>query len=226
MRLTNYLKTLADAFRSKLGTTDTINAQDFPTKINEVYDAGKQAERDAFWDAYQNYGNTNGTNYRYAFVYDRFTNDTFNPIHPIICNNDSSAAQNMFYSSSLTSTKVPIYAKNSLPNTFQDASIETIVLLDVNSRTTFSNTFASCTLLKEIRMSGEIGNNIVFAACVSLSKDSIISIINTLSPTIQSKTLTLNEEAVQTAFGTTDLDSSTEWNTLKSSKSNWTITLA
>lgn len=55
--LKEYLSTLANAFRIVLGTTDKINAQDFTDKVNEVYEAGKKSEYDAFWDAFQKNGN-------------------------------------------------------------------------------------------------------------------------------------------------------------------------
>ena len=38
--LKQYLSNIANAIRSKLGTTDKVNAQDFADKINEVYDKG------------------------------------------------------------------------------------------------------------------------------------------------------------------------------------------
>lgn len=38
--LKEFLSRIADAFRAKLGTTDKINAQNFPAKVAEVYDAG------------------------------------------------------------------------------------------------------------------------------------------------------------------------------------------
>lgn len=40
--LKEYLSKIADAIRSVLGTTDPINAQDFPDKIEEVYETGRQ----------------------------------------------------------------------------------------------------------------------------------------------------------------------------------------
>lgn len=38
--LKEYLKNIADVIRTKLGTSDKVNAQDFPDKITEVYDNG------------------------------------------------------------------------------------------------------------------------------------------------------------------------------------------
>lgn len=63
--LREYLTNIANTLRSKLGITDTINAQDFPTKIEEVYNAGKEKEWSDFWDNYQLNGER--TNYTRAF---------------------------------------------------------------------------------------------------------------------------------------------------------------
>ena len=50
--LREYLKTIADAIRSKLGGADKINAQDFSGKVDEVYEKGKNDEHNAFWDSF------------------------------------------------------------------------------------------------------------------------------------------------------------------------------
>lgn len=55
-----------------------------------VYDAGKKAEYDAFWDAYQNYGKQ--TYYKYSFAGRGWTADTFKPKYDI----KVSSATNMF----------------------------------------------------------------------------------------------------------------------------------
>ena len=44
--LTDFLTSLADKFRSKLGTTGAINPQDFDSKVDEVYEKGKSDEYD------------------------------------------------------------------------------------------------------------------------------------------------------------------------------------
>ena len=66
--LREYLKSIADAIRTKLGSTDTINAQNFPSKVNEVYDKGRTDEWSDFWDVFQQNGTR--TNYNYAFHQD------------------------------------------------------------------------------------------------------------------------------------------------------------
>lgn len=79
--LGDFIKSLADKFRSKLSTTAKINPQDFESKVDEVYSQGKQEEYDAFWDAFQKNGNRR--NYSYAF-FDGWTNANFAPKYDII----------------------------------------------------------------------------------------------------------------------------------------------
>ena len=47
------------------GYTEPINAQDFPNKIQDVFDAGVQSEYDFFWDEFQQFGQR--TNYQGGF---------------------------------------------------------------------------------------------------------------------------------------------------------------
>ena len=75
--LTDFLTSLADTFRSKLGTTRTINPQDFDSKVSEVYEKGVSDEYDRFWDAYQDNGNR--TDYRMAFCSTSWTEENFKP---------------------------------------------------------------------------------------------------------------------------------------------------
>ena len=77
-------------------------------------------------------------------------------------------------------------------------------------------------------MSGEVGNDINFGTC-PLNKASIVSVINALSATTSSKTVTFKKTAINSAFGINiDNESTytTEWNTLRGSKSNWNFSFA
>ena len=56
MLLKEYLTNIANAIRSKLGTSDKVNAQDFADKVSEVYDKGRNDEWSDFWDIFQDYG--------------------------------------------------------------------------------------------------------------------------------------------------------------------------
>ena len=50
-------------------------------KVSEVYDAGKQAQYDEFWDTFQNYGKR--TNYQYAFFPGGWSKENFRPKYSI-----------------------------------------------------------------------------------------------------------------------------------------------
>lgn len=84
---------------------------------------------------------------------------------------------------------------------------------------TYNLLFGQCIELRNLTVDGIIGTSVNMWQC-PLSKDSITSVINALSSTASGKTLTLNKTAKEAAF------TSSEWNALISTKSNWTITLA
>ena len=61
------LTNIADNIREKLGTEDSYSPDDMASGVNEVYEAGKQAEYDAFWDMVQLGGER--TYYSRGFMY-------------------------------------------------------------------------------------------------------------------------------------------------------------
>ncbi len=89
--LTDFLTSLAAKFRAKLGTSGTINPQDFEDKVDDVFDAGKKSEYDAFWDAYQSNGTR--TDYYNAFAGKGWTQTNFKPKYTV----RPSDARGMFY---------------------------------------------------------------------------------------------------------------------------------
>ena len=89
--LTDFLTSLALKFRAKLGTAETINPQDFESKVDAVFDAGKKSEYDAFWDAYQSNGTR--TDYYFAFAGKGWTQTNLKPKYTA----RPSQARNMFY---------------------------------------------------------------------------------------------------------------------------------
>lgn len=94
--LKEYLSGLANAFRTTLGITDKINAQDFTDKVNEVYEAGKKAEWSDFWDGFQQ----NGTRTSYATSPFRYwTNEMFKPKYDL---RPVGSANGMFGNTNLT----------------------------------------------------------------------------------------------------------------------------
>ena len=89
--LTDFLTSLAAKLRAKLGTSGTINPQDFESKVDAVFDAGKKSEYDAFWDTYQSNGTR--TDYYNAFAGKGWTHTNLKPKYVA----RPSEARNMFY---------------------------------------------------------------------------------------------------------------------------------
>ena len=145
-------------------------------------EAGQKAERDNFWDVFQNYGNTR--NYYQAFSYDKFTDETYNPKYDIRCSEGTTPAQNMFYSATkITDTKVAIYANaRDLSSAFGMSGLKTIRKLHVYESTIFYNTFSGCYHLENLTIDGVIGQNgFDVHWSTKLTHDSLISIIEHLA---------------------------------------------
>ena len=188
-------KAIADKIRENTGTTELIKPLDFASKIDDVYAAGqkasgggaydegfadgRQAGQAEFWDAYQEDGNR--TNYAYAFCGRGWTDETYKPKHNIT----ASGAFGYIYSNSLiTDTVVPlVFKQHNSTQAFANSKIKYIPSITVASGQTFTNWFAGCSDLVEIRFTDEsvIGNNIDLSPCKSLSHESIMNIINALA---------------------------------------------
>lgn len=213
----------------------------------KVYDAGKKAEYDRFWDTYQQNGER--TKYSYAFS-EGWNNDTFRPKYPIRATDasymfdgcgvtdfdfvergvqlDLSAATTLTYmcrkAKGITHMGV-LDTRNAgkitrLNRLFYGCRIQTIDEFIVDRETKYDNTFIYATQLKEIRISGEIAQDgLSFADCGLLSRESLDSVIQALSGTTTGLTVSFNKAAVNAAYTTDD------WNALVDQKSNWTFTL-
>lgn len=138
--LGDFLKSTADKLRSKLGTSDKINPQDFESKVDGVYtkgfneggnagyeqgylagenagiEHGKQVEYDTFWDNFQQNGNR--TEYEYAFAWGGWTNEIFKPKYDITVELRNSA--NMFAYSGITGSLKTILNNNGVSLAFRN----------------------------------------------------------------------------------------------------------
>ena len=102
--------------------------------------------------------------------------------------------------------------------------------LDLSSVTNPNYTnkmFSGCKELKEVRFEEKsLKVNLAIPSSSSLSKTSIVSLLEALSPDVTGKTITFNEDAVKDAFetspGAKDGVSSAEWQQWTSGD-NWTI---
>lgn len=187
--------------------------------VTSAFEAGKQAEYDRFWDAYQQNGNRK--NYAYGFSYEGWNDTTFRPKHNIV----PTSALYMFNGSGIvdllgclekggvvidfskcTDFRYMIAAGCSIKHFpvidmsasagFQDGfryagSLESGSLVNVKPKHTWSNAFANCSGLVDISFSGTIGNSISFAQSGKLSDASIQSIIDALGDLTGAATQTL-----------------------------------
>lgn len=249
----------ADAIRAKTGSTDPIAwdaEKGMSEAVDPVFEAGKKAEYDAFWDAYQDYGNR--SNYRYAFSYHGWKDDNFFPKYDI----DLTNAASLFQSSNITNLKDKLIQQGVkldssscklLLQMFQNSYILHIPELDISEVTNSSYAFASDsiatidklivsenTIISEnmfVNANGLI--EITFEGALAmtidlhwspLSKASILSTITALSDSTSGLTASFSLTAVNNAFETTagaaDGSTSEEWTTLIATKPNWTIALA
>ena len=163
--------------------------------VPKVYEAGKQAAYDAFWDAYQQNGKL--TVYEGAFAGRGWTEETFKPKYLQM---QPSSAWNMFYSNQVKDgyeyikhidfSKCTILtnmfaqcqfehigtidcrASSSVPNIFSHAKrLKTIDKIIVKASHTYSvQLFENVTTLEDVTFEGDIGNDIVFAGTYSGTK--------------------------------------------------------
>lgn len=183
----------------------------------KVFDAGKDAECNTFWDVFQNYGNR--TNYANAFYNTVWTDGIYKPKYPFKLVGSygyvfaNARMSNILYPVDVTEAigVVALFAYNSL--------LETIPKIIVSENTTYQTWFSYCPKLTNVTFEGIIGKSIDFSAAVKLAKASIENIVSCLSTTATGQTFTLSKTAVNNAF-TTD-----EWNALIADKTNWTISL-
>lgn len=91
---------------------------------------------------------------------------------------------------------------------YYSQKVRTFEKLIVDENVAFTNTaFQFASALEEIRFEGLLGQNgLDFQWSKKLSKDSITSIINALSPTATGKTVTLSKTAVENAFPDTPIE--------------------
>ena len=213
-------------------------------------DTGFKGFYDAFWDAFQNYGNR--TTYNVAFF--QWGDDAFYPKYNIAPKGnvnsmfaqskitnikqrlidcgvtlDFSQATNVTELFSLSQTThlpvLDVRGGTNLWNLFYNSKIVDVekLILKSDGSQLVSDAFKLCYDLVNIVIEGTIGQdglNLQWAT--KLSKASIYSIVNHLSTSTSGLSVTLSKTAVESAFGST---TSVEWTSLISTRSNWTISL-
>ena len=195
--------------------------------VPKVYEAGKKAEWDAFWDTYQKLGVSQA--YTQAFYTNRWTDENYKPKYPFICTSCAS----MYNSCRISDTLVDIdvSACSDTPYLFgYVSSLVTIRKLIVSENTMYTSSFVDLKNLENLTIEGEIGQNgFNVQWSKKLSGKSIVSIIEALSSETSGLTVTLSQTAVTNmTFPITSKQTKItydSWETLIATKSNWTISL-
>lgn len=174
------LTTVADAIREKTGGTEPLSfPEGMAGEVDAVYEAGKKAEYDAFWDAYQN----NGVALDYSRAFSSmWTVDIFRPKYDII----ATSAHMIFRGNRMKIDLVKYLADlgvsldlSQAVNTqymFQATAFTRIGVVDVrsstNSRpldTAFANSANLVSIDKIYLKTGTAGEfNNTFAGCIAL----------------------------------------------------------
>lgn len=212
--------------------------------MNTGYETGLQAEYDRFWDVYQQNGER--LSYSCAFCGAGWTDETFRPKYDLTATNVSqmfreakltdlknalkesgvaldtgSAAYFTQFCQLSDVTAVPVLDMRGATNTTQAfgyTPVEEIEKLIVSAQTPWSNTFISCTKLREIRFEGEIGTDgLSFANSKQLSYESLMSVIGCL------KDYSAEETTHTVTLGTENLAKLTDGEKAMATEKGWTL---
>jgi hypothetical protein len=207
---------------------DGTRTAEYASKVDEVYEKGKQAQYDEFWDSYLT-PVKNGTTSAGLFSGRGWTDATFNP--PEFIDYIYDGYQLFLYASNISKEKLRMIDYSKLwrfQGAFNSTLITEIPVIDTRGSTEllstvfawttslisieklilkadgsqeFRGTFEGCSSLIEITIEGVIGQDgLNLKWSTKLSKASWISIINALSPTATGKSITGSLESVQRAF--------------------------
>lgn len=222
---------IASAIRDKTGGDKTYKVSQMDEGVNEVYEAGKKAEYDAFW---LNYVNERADDFDYMFAGQRWTNTIFKP--PAVTLKPRRAMY-MFARSGITGDLAQIFNDLGfavdfskcvyIDDIFNNSAFTRIGVLDFSGAVSsanrvfinamklvtvdkiivsentknLTNWFSGCTNLEKITFEGTINKNIDFKDCTKLTRASIDSIYAHLKPDTEF-TVTLSKTAVNNAYAT------------------------
>lgn len=167
-------RVIADKIRNCTGETEIILPNDFDDKIDDVYEAGKKAAYDAFWDMFQNKGNRRKYNFAFFSAEGLWTDESFKPKYDIVMQGGSDDA---FYGlSKITKFKKGFYGEEDLQIDtsemtsanwlcFNMSSLIELPLLDFSKVIASVGAFSGCSSLTKLHLT--VSENTVFAAMSS-----------------------------------------------------------
>lgn len=232
---TTWLKANAQKIPETIAEKLTLIAENEP----KVFNAGKQAEYDAFWDVYQQ----NGTrkDYSLAFGGKGWTDEFFKPKYPIVCDGHSAVYQ-MFAQTKITTIPEGLIDTSKVANLnymfYRPESLEYAPTIDASSATAMTGlcqnavtlkkvgienitsgcsyevAFENCISLTDLHITGTLGKNRFNVQWCPLTTESLLSILNAL----EDKSGDTSGTSWTVTFGSKNLaklttgDLSTAWN--------------
>ncbi len=196
--------------------------------VPKVYEAGKKAECDRFWDAFQNNGNR--TDYANAFSYFNFNDSIYNPKYPL-----RGVLNSTFVQSKVTDVKVPILNAREIRQLFRwNSMTKRVPELNISEATDVSSDpFYQATALTDITLTGVLAKSLSFAYSPLnvVSMKSIISCLKDYNGTTSEHTYTITFKS--SAFAKLEAEGATAeyngvactWRELIDNK-KWNLTLA
>ena len=171
-----------------------------------VFHAGREAERDAFWEIYQQNGNRN--DYTNAFSGPGWTDETYRAKYPLRLYAGWSAT-NIYQNSLITDTLVDIICEGAvvMNSSFYNSKLKRIGTITLPEQgTVFQSTFYGCADLEDLRFNGNITRDIDLQYSTKLSRGSIENVINNVKGGYldhgTAPFVTLSRQAVLAAYGT------------------------
>lgn len=203
--LQDFLTDVANSIRTKTGTTELINAQDFSDKILSISSGENTLKNllDATKSCYYLFNNYRGTSVDDLIQPNDTENVTTMGSMFKECNKLTSIPQlntskvdnmnNMFnYCSSLES--IPLLDTSNVTNMssmfYGCVALTTVPQLDTSKVTTMSNIFASCRSLKSILMTN-IGVDLDIHHSTKFEREDLLVILNNLKTVTSTKVLTM-----------------------------------
>ena len=146
---------------------------------------GKQAEYDAFWDAYQQNGER--VQYQQAFAGTGWTDEIYNPKYPIRIEKNCWDMNECFNGTNgITDLKVPVIfgeqVSGAASTLFRGCTrLKTIPKIVLNENIGFTIWFSGCFFLENLTIEGTIGKNgFDVSSSSKLTHKSLMNIINVL----------------------------------------------
>lgn len=139
MGVNEKMKAIADAIRHKTKGTEPLTLDGMATEIPKVFEEGKQAEYDAFWNAYQENGNR--TNYDRAFAGIGWNDIIFKPKYKINVVGSAYMTFAATHITEITRETVDFSKATKFSYTFYYHNRLEKIEVDVSSATAFSDLF-------------------------------------------------------------------------------------